>query len=397
MTQLIIFRAFQGIGGGGIYCIAFILMMSIITKDKLGTFSAGISSVFAIASICGPLLGGVITERSTWRWIFYLNGPGIAVAFAILFFSIPKVGEVKLDRETLSRIDFGGGFLSVAWSILLVYALQEGGADYPWSHSIILGTLVSGIVGVPIYVTIINIPQRYQIVNGKSPIAAGVLLLPMLVTSPVMSLVPGLALKKYYVYIPYGFTVGCALALIGSAGLGSLGDGTTIPPKTYGFLILLGAGMGLVMPIGVMLVKFLHTPQDEAVALGAQNMMRILGGLVGLAIGTAIIHKKIENELPGILAPEQLRSLLKSPQILATLKPEELAAVRAVYARSYNLQFNMSTGFAALALIFAVLTTYYSLPKVKAADADAIFNQLGGGGAKPKAEEKKEEKQTEEV
>ncbi|KAF3112906.1 hypothetical protein TWF102_004292 [Orbilia oligospora] len=420
MTQLIIFRAFQGIGGGGIYCISFILMLSIITKEKLGTFSGGISSVFAIASICGPLLGGVITEKSTWRWIFYLNGPGVVVAFAILYFAIPDINQVKMNRQTLSRIDFGGGFLSVAWSILLVYALQEGGAEYPWSHSVILGTLISGIVGlfifagyewyiakkssviepifplrllkspaftylvlttfcigVPIYVTIIVIPQRYQIVNGVSPIRSGVLLLPMLVVSPVMSLIPGLALKTYWRYVPYGFAVGALLSVAGSAGLGVLGYSDKIEAKTYGFLVLLGAGMGLVMPIGVMLVKFICDPKDEAVALGAQNMTRVLGGLVGLAIGTAILHQKVEHGLPGVLSPEQLHALLKSPQVLATLRPDQLIAVKKVYAASYDLQFNMATGFAALGTVFSILTTYYILQVMKTIDAEDFFSTLG--------------------
>lgn len=431
MTQLIIFRAFQGIGGGGIYCISFILMLSIITKEKLGTFSGGISSVFAISSICGPLLGGVITEKATWRWIFYLNGPGVFVAFIILYFAIPDINQVKVNRQTLSRIDFGGGFLSVAWSILLVYALQEGGAEYPWSHSIILGTLISGIVGllifagyewyiakkssviepifplrllkspaftylalttfcigVPIYVTIITIPQRYQIVNGVSPIRSGILLLPMLVVSPVMSLVPGLALKKYWQYVPYGFAVGGVLSVAGTAGLGDLGYADKIEAKTYGFLVLLGAGMGLVMPIGVMLVKFICDPKDEAVALGAQNMTRVLGGLVGLAVGTAILHRKVENELPGVLSPEQLRALLKSPQILATLQPEQLLAVRKVYASSYDLQFNMATGFAALGTIFSILTTYYIVQVLKTIDPEDFFGTLG-------LQKKVEENQTE--
>ncbi|KAF3914584.1 hypothetical protein ABW21_db0206328 [Orbilia brochopaga] len=421
MTQLIVLRAFQGIGGGGIYCIAFILMMSIITKEKLVTFSGGISSVFAIASICGPLLGGVITERSTWRWIFYLNGPGVAVAFVILYFAIPDINKVRLDRQTLGRIDYGGGFLSVAWSILVVYALQEGGADYPWGHSIILGTLISGIlalflfagyeafiaktssviepifplrllkqpaftfmvlttfcIGCPIYVTIINIPQRYQIVNGESPIKSGVLLLPMLVTSPIMSMLPGLLLKKYWRYIPYGFAVGAALSVAGSSGLASLNDGDKIEAKTYGFLVLLGAGMGLVMPIGVVLVKFLVHAKDEAVALGAQNMTRVLGGLVGLAIGTAILHQRIEKELPDVLEPEQLQSLLKSTQIFGSLRPEQLMAVRGVYARSYNQQFAMSAGFAAAAFIFSILTVVTLRKKMMALKTEDVFGRVGG-------------------
>ncbi|KAK6348111.1 hypothetical protein TWF718_005926 [Orbilia javanica] len=420
MTQLIIFRAFQGIGGGGIYCISFILMLSIITKEKLGTFSGGISSVFAIASICGPLLGGVITEKATWRWIFYLNGPGVLVSFTILYFAIPDINQVKFNRQMLSRIDFGGGFLSVAWSILLVYALQEGGAEYPWSHSIILGTLISGIVGlfifagyewyiarkssviepifpmrllkspaftylilttlcigVPIYVAIIVIPQRYQIVNGVSPIRSGVLLLPMLVVSPVMALLPGLALKTYWRYVPYGLIVGGLFSVAGSAGLGTLGYSEKIEAKAYGFLVLQGAGMGLVMPIGVMLVKFVCGPKDEAVALGAQNMTRVLGGLIGLAIGTAILHQKVEHELPGVLSPEQLQALLKSPRILATLQPEQLLTVQKVYAKSYDLQFNMAAGFAGLGTIFAALTTYHILQLMKNFDVEALFGSLG--------------------
>lgn len=75
----------------------------------------------------------------------FQSGPAVAVAFAILFFSIPNINQVRFDRENLRRIDIGGGFLSVAWSILVVFALQEGGAAYPWKHGIILGTLISGI------------------------------------------------------------------------------------------------------------------------------------------------------------------------------------------------------------------------------------------------------------
>ncbi|KAF3937745.1 hypothetical protein ABW19_dt0203791 [Dactylella cylindrospora] len=416
MTQLIILRAFQGIGGGGIYCIAFILMMSIITKEKLGTFSAGISSVFAIASISGPLLGGAITQNTTWRWIFYLNGPGIAVAFIVLFFAIPEVGKVSLNKETLSRIDYGGGFLSVAWSILLVYALQEGGAEYPWGHSVIIGTLASGIlglflfagyewyiarkssiiepifplrllkdpgftylvlttfcIGVPIYVTIINMPQRYQIVNGVSPIRSGVLLLPMLVTSPIVSLVPGILIRKHYRYMGILFVVGGALSVIGSAGIGTIGRGTAIETKAHVYLVFIGLGMGLVMPASIMFVKFICDLKDEAVALGAQNMTRVLGGLVGLAIATAILHQRIEEELPGILTQDQLHSLLKSPRVLATLQPEQVAAVKGVYASSYDLQFNMSAAFAGLGFIFSCLTAWYTWDAMK----KDIFNIPG--------------------
>jgi cyanate permease len=113
------------------------------------------------------------------------------------------------------------------------------------------------------YIVIINIPQRYQIVNGTSAVRAGILLLPMLVTSPIFSLIPGIVMKKFMNLVGQAMIIGSGLLLAGVAGLGTLGTTTEIHAAEYGFLILIGAGMGLVMPLGVVLIKFICSARDQ--------------------------------------------------------------------------------------------------------------------------------------
>lgn len=146
MVQLIVFRAFQGIGGSGLYSLTFVSIMKLVSPQKVGFYSGIISSVFAMANLLGPLLGGIISDRTTWRWIFYLNGPAIAVAMVLLFVSMPTLQDGKSNLERVRGLDSIGGILSVCWPIPLLFALQEAGVSYSWSSGVIVGTLVTGIV-----------------------------------------------------------------------------------------------------------------------------------------------------------------------------------------------------------------------------------------------------------
>lgn len=146
MVQLIVFRAMQGIGGSGLYSLTFVSIMKLVSPDKIAFYSGIVSSVFAMANLVGPLLGGIISTRTTWRWIFYLNGPVLAVAIMILFISMPKFQDGKSNLERLRDLDSIGGILSVCWPIPLLFALQEAGASHSWSSGVIIGTLMTGIV-----------------------------------------------------------------------------------------------------------------------------------------------------------------------------------------------------------------------------------------------------------
>ena len=177
MRTSIVFRAFQGMGGSGIYSLSTIMGTMMVPPAKFATYVAITTSVFAISSVLGPLLGGAINDSTTWRWVFYLksdtqrytiptdahccwlqycSGPGGAVALALIASSIPfgfpygksnRFFRSMIEERAWKRIDVLGAFLSLATSILLVFALEEGGMAYPWnSGAVIASFILSGLL-----------------------------------------------------------------------------------------------------------------------------------------------------------------------------------------------------------------------------------------------------------
>jgi MFS family permease len=119
--------------------------MKLVAPEKIALYSGVISSVFAMANLLGPLLGGIISDRSSWRYIFFLNGPVMVVAIVVLFMSIPPFSDGKTNMERVRGLDWYGGILSVCWPVPLIFALQEAGVSHAWSSGAIIGTLTTGI------------------------------------------------------------------------------------------------------------------------------------------------------------------------------------------------------------------------------------------------------------
>lgn len=120
--------------------------MKLIVPEKIAFYTGIISSVFAVSNLLGPLLGGIISDRTTWRWIFFMNGPIVAVAMVLLFVAMPALKDGKSNRERIRGFDGVGGLLSVCWPVPLIFALQEAGGAYKWSSGVIIGTLTVAIV-----------------------------------------------------------------------------------------------------------------------------------------------------------------------------------------------------------------------------------------------------------
>lgn len=147
MTQLIVFRAFQGIGGSGLFSMTIVIAMNAVSRQKQSAVGGAIGGVMVTSGVLGPVLSGAITQShhgSTWRWIFYLNLPVGGVALLLLLMSWPSDKSRKsLSMDTLKTVDFFGCLLLLAASILLIFALQEGGAGvYAWSSGTIIACLV---------------------------------------------------------------------------------------------------------------------------------------------------------------------------------------------------------------------------------------------------------------
>ncbi|KAF2472397.1 putative MFS multidrug transporter [Lindgomyces ingoldianus] len=393
MEQLIIFRALQGIGGSGLYSLVFVVLAKIVPMNQLGLYSGVLSSVFALASLLGPILGGVIVVNTTWRWIFWLNAPGVSVAIALLLYAMPPSQERIWDTERLKRVDYIGSVICIAWAIPFVFALQQGGSKYPWSSGTIIGTLAVGSCGIVLfalhqwwesrrdkketifpvnafrslvvtmmilsmfalgfsfYGSIITIPQRFQAVNGVSASRAGVLLLPFTLVSPTFALLAGAAVGKKGSTSGYLTFIGGIFTVIAMALLGSLPTGTKISNAQFGYQALLGVGVGLFMPPLMYLLKVEVEDKDVASIMGAMNMARTLGGCIGLAICASVQNADLSDSLPRFLSETQIAALHQSVAILKGLPADLRLQVVGAYAETYNHQFQALSGFAGLGVV----------------------------------------------
>ncbi|KAM7213961.1 Major facilitator superfamily domain containing protein [Rhypophila decipiens] len=409
MLPLIIFRAFQGMGASGIYSLSTVMTPLMVPPAKYATYIGIMSSVFAISSVLGPLLGGVISDNTTWRWVFYLNGPGGVIAFSLLFFSIPfsfpyegdspQFFKTLVAQQSWRRIDIFGVISLLAASILLVFALQQAGTAnawnsgpiisafvisgvlwvvwfawqrrlslaggicepvFPWRlacNRFVLGLLLNGfLTGLPFMAAIINIPQRMQTANGTTAIESGIRLLPLLLCSPLATTVAGLLISKLRTPPLYMFIAGCSFQILG-VGLFSSLDPTErdIPARQYGYQVIMGFGFGFNLSTILMMTPMLVKPRDMAVAMGSVTQIRVLGGTIGLAICSTLLNNQITAETSRFLTPSQVGALLQSFQSIEHLPPGVQNEVRNVYGAAYGEQMRVMLYFSVVAMVSLVL------------------------------------------
>ncbi|KAL8843746.1 MAG: hypothetical protein Q9176_001954 [Flavoplaca citrina] len=397
--QLIIFRAFQGVGGSGIYSMVMAIAPEITPAAKFGLVSGCISAVFASASILGPIIGGAITSTTTWRWVFYLNIPGGALVAGLLFWEFPRHRKAEGTPGRLAQIDWPGVILSLAGSIVLVFPLEQGGVQYPWNSATIISTfvvagvawvafviwetfltlqghrflmlpvfpvrlathrvvgsaLLSGfLTGFPFMVIIIFLPQRFQIENSLSPVDAGVKMLALLLLSAFGAGLAGFICSKKNISW-YLLVLSNVLQVIGLGLLSTIPSSDTVLARQYGYQVILGLGFGLGLSSLVIVSRVEVDEADLAVTMGAITQVRVLGGVVGIAIAQVVVSSTIRSDLPSILNPDQVEAFLESAGSIASLEPSQAAEVRRVYGRAFNLQTRMVMYFAIASLVVCLI------------------------------------------
>ncbi|MBA3826809.1 MAG: DHA2 family efflux MFS transporter permease subunit, partial [Ktedonobacterales bacterium] len=223
MTQLILFRGLQGIGGGMILALVFTLVGDIFSPAERARWQGLFSGVFGLASVIGPTLGGYITDNINWRWVFYVNLPlGILALVLIIVFLPMNISQRNTTLKgwaAIARIDFAGAFLSAGATVTLLLGLSWGGSTYPWDDGRVIGTLVAAgvlfiafiitelrvqnpilplslfknqvfasgallafLVGAALFGTIIYLPRFVQEVLGQAATNSGVVTTPLVVT-----------------------------------------------------------------------------------------------------------------------------------------------------------------------------------------------------------------------
>ncbi|CAG7922339.1 unnamed protein product [Penicillium olsonii] len=409
LSQLVVCRAFQGLGGAGIYTLTLFSILRLFPYEQYDKASSLAGGVVSMGLVLGPLVGGAIANDGKWRWVFLMNVPAGVVGLLLLYFVLPAHFPnpapaankpststpiwIKM-KAAFHQVDSLGAFLVLTACSFIIAALQEGNFEYSWSSGLVISFLViSGIswlafigwewlicrrdlkitpmfpwkltrnrlfmgvalgfftTGLPMTVCVITIPQRFQIVNGSSPVGSGVKLLSFALsclTGIIACSVLAGRLKMPFAYIAL---IGLVIQVTGLFLFSEIASTTELWLGQFGYLVLAGLGTGLGVSAYYMATSLVVDMEDQSSALGIGMQLRMLGGVLGIAASSAILFHYIRSRLSHALQPGELAALLKTTEAIMTFSPESQLLVREVYATAYSMQMKMCGAFSAAQIL----------------------------------------------
>ncbi|MDT3396470.1 MFS transporter [Streptomyces sp. B1866] len=324
-AMLIACRVVQGVGVGGLSALAQIAMAAMIAPRDRGRYSGYLGATYAVATVAGPLLGGVITDTAWlgWRWCFYVGVPFAVIALVVL----QKTLKLPVVRRDV-KVDWAGAFfISAAVSLLLIWVTLAGD-DYPWlswqtyamvggsavlgavfvlvesrarepivplrlfgNRTIALASVASLCVGVAMFAGTVFFSQYFQLARGESPTMSGIMTIPMIAGLSVASTVSGRFITRTGRWKVWLIAGGVLL----TAGLGLLGTMRYDTPYWHlaCYMALLGLGVGMMMQNLVLATQNQVAPHDLGAASSLVTFFRSLGGAVGVSALGALLANRV--------------------------------------------------------------------------------------------------------
>lgn len=333
MEQLVLTRALQGLGGGGLMVVSMAAIADVVPPAERGRYQGLFGGVFGLATVIGPLTGGFIVQHASWRWIFYINLP-LGMFALLVIGAVLKSGGKRKQHE----IDYLGAlYLSLALLCITLFT-SEGGTVKEWSdpllwcilafgfvgligfiyeerlaaepiipltlfreRSFMLASLIGFIIGMSLFGSVTFLPLYLQIVKAATPTQAGMQLLPLMGGLLLTSIISGRIISRSGKYRLFPI----AGTLLASLGMGLLTTITTTSPTwhLYLFTCVMGMGLGMVMQVLVLAVQNTVPTNLLGVATSAVTLFRSVGGSIGVALFGAVFSGVLKTGLEQQLPP----------------------------------------------------------------------------------------------
>jgi len=388
MSQLIAFRALQGVGAGGLIALPMAMLADLVPARDLGKWIGYSGFVFALSSVAGPLFGGLFSQHLSWRWAFLVNIP-------IGIISLVIVGQ-KLHlppRVTQHRIDYLGAVLMVTGVTCIVFLTSWGGSREDWGSPVIIGLAVAAaasLVALVIwerYASEPILPPRLfrisiarvtlalnaatgllffaglyflsaflQLVDGIDPTESGLYLIPLMGSTVIGTMIVGRLIDRSRKYRRYPI-VGTIIVLVALGLLVGL-DVASSPAQVVLAAAVLGFGLGLVMQVLILAIQNAVELRDIGVATSMSMFSRQFGAAVGLALLGSVFNSRLTHWI-GLLVPESANvdpaTIRGRPETLAGLTPAVREAVVDAFARSLHTVFLVCVPVGIVAFVLALL------------------------------------------
>jgi EmrB/QacA subfamily drug resistance transporter len=420
MFELIAFRAIQGLGAGGLMVGAQAIVGDIVSPRERGRYVGLFGAVFGVASIVGPLLGGVFVDNLTWRWIFYINVPIGIIALIVVASQVP--GKLRRVHHV---IDYLGTIVLALAATSFILLTSLGGTTYPWSSApiwilgvcgvVLVGvfvlverraaepvlplhlfrlrafsvtSIVGFIVGFAMFGAITYLPAFFQVVRGISPTLSGVQLLPLMAGLLLVSIGSGQIISRTGKY-RFWPIAGTAFMTLGLFLLSRMGVGTSSLLDSL-YMLVLGMGIGGVMQVLVIIVQNAVPHSELGVATSGATFFRSIGGSFGTAIFGAIFSNvligNLASHLHGVHLPAGFSSADATPALLSHLPAAIHAGFVAGYAESIQTVFIVAVPIAALAFLASWLIPQVELKKWSAPETLPAGESVADAQAAPGGE-----------
>ncbi|MCY0935382.1 MDR family MFS transporter [Streptomyces sp. H34-S4] len=418
MTLLIVWRGLQGIGAGGLMVTAMALIADVVPLRERGKYQGAIGAVFGVATVIGPLLGGLFTDHLTWRWAFYVNVP---IAILVVVAAARTIPSVRVPGKP--SIDYLGIALVAAGASSLILATSLGGNEYAWSSPMIIGLFAAGVLSLALFCvaesraaepmlpmrlfknpvfTICSVlsfivgfamlgamtflPTYLQYVDGDSATVSGVRTLPLVIGLLIASVFSGNVTSKtgHYRIFPI---VGSAVMGLGLYLLSRMGPESSAWLESL-YMFVLGVGIGLSMQVLTIAVQNTVDYADLGTATSGVTFFRTLGSAFGTAVFGTIYGNTLGPGLKTAVAeaaratgqdPAVLAKAAQSPQGVHGLDPDAAGPIVAAYADTLHTVFLWTVPVAVVGFVVALF-----LKQVRLRDsARAGSTDMGDGFGSP--------------